>query len=65
MSWSQYLTFSVLAGVTGLLGLVLLVALARWRRRAKLIAARVELARQRAFHRHTERMATQITEPDF
>ena len=59
------MTFPVLAGVTGLLGL-LLVALARWRRRrAKLIAERVELARQRAFHRHTERMATQITEPDF
>ncbi|MEJ8815892.1 GlyGly-CTERM sorting domain-containing protein [Variovorax ureilyticus] len=59
------MTLPVLAGATGFLCLVLLVALARWRRRAKLIGQRVDLARQRAFHRHTERMATQINEPDF
>jgi len=36
-----------------------------WRRQAKAKSEAIDRARSRALHRHTERLATQIAEPDF
>ena len=51
---------AVLAGAA-----ILLVAMMLWRRRSKAVSEAVEQARKRAVHRHTERLATQMAEPDF
>ncbi|MGJ7511298.1 hypothetical protein [Variovorax sp. GT1P44] len=59
------MTWGVL-GIAALAGAaVLLAAIALWRRRARAVTESVEPARRRALLRHTERIATQMAEPDF
>jgi hypothetical protein len=57
---APWITAVLVAGVA-----LLLVAVALWRRRAQAVSEAVDQARQRALHRHTERLATQIADGDF
>jgi len=58
-------TSTLLVFAALLVAAVLVGAVKLWRRRMKAESEAVDLARRRALHRHTERLATQIAEPDF
>ena len=60
---SESWTVPLLVAVAG--AAVLLLAVTFWRRQAKAKSEAIDRARSRALHRHTERLATQIAEPDF
>lgn len=64
-SWGGAASWVVPTSVALASATVLVVAVLLWRRRVRAASEAIQRARSRALHRHTERLATQIAEPDF